>query len=52
MVAQDPLHRSERAAFPHSALASGDDAKPPQGIGMTDPRGRQPMGIEALHPNP
>ena len=52
MVAQDPLYRSERAAFPHSALASGDDAKPPQGIGMTDPRGRQPVGNEALHPNP
>jgi len=52
MVAQDPLHGSERAAFPHSALASGDDAKPPQGIGMTDPCGRQPVGNEALHPNP
>ena len=52
MVAQDPLHRSERAAFPHSAVASGDDAKPPQEMGMTDPRGRQPVGKEALHRNP
>jgi hypothetical protein len=29
MITRSPLHRSGRAAFPHPALASGDDAKSP-----------------------
>src|SRR5947208_15268231 len=33
-IARNPLHGSGRAALPHPALASGDDAKSPQGIGM------------------
>ena len=32
MVTHDPLHGSGRAALPHPALASGDDAKSPQGM--------------------
>src|SRR5258708_26993251 len=52
MVAHDPLHRSGRAAFPHPALASGDDAKPPQRIGMTDASRRQPTSNEPPHPVP
>jgi hypothetical protein len=35
MVAQIPLHRSGRAGLPHTAPASGDSAKSPQGIVMT-----------------
>ena len=42
MIAHNPLHGSGRAAFPHPALALGDDAHAPQGIGMTDGRQRQP----------
>ena len=37
-----PLHGSGQAAFPHPALALGDDAHAPQRIGMTDRRQRQP----------
>src|SRR5437660_11603020 len=33
-IARNPLHGSGRAALPHPALASGEDAKSPQGIGM------------------
>jgi hypothetical protein len=42
MVAHNPLHRSGRAAFPHPAPASGDDAKSPQGVGVADSNGWQP----------
>ena len=52
MVAHNPLHGSGRAAFPHPALASGDDAKSPQGIGVADARGRQPAVDEPPHPVP
>ena len=52
MVAHDPLHRSGRAGFPHPALALGDDAKPPQGIGVTHAGRRQPAGDEPPHPVP
>ena len=52
MVAHDPLHRSGRAVFPHPALASGDDAKSPQGIGMTDADRGQIAVDEAPHPVP
>ena len=51
-VAPDPLHRSQRAALPHWAPTSGDDAKSPQGIGMTDAGRRQPSGDEPIHPVP
>src|SRR2546426_2250238 len=52
MVAHNPLHRSGRAVFPHPALASGDDAKSPQGIGVTDARRGQPAVDESPHPSP
>src|SRR2546426_2345008 len=52
MVAHHPLHGSGRADFPHPALASGDDAKPPQRIGMTDAGRRQPAVDEPPHPVP
>src|SRR6266849_10503364 len=52
MIAQDPLHGSERAAFPHPALALGDNAHAPQRIGMTDRRQRQPASEEAPHAIP
>ena len=51
-ITRDPLHRSGRAALPHPALASGDDAKSPQGIGMTDARRGQPAVDEPAHPLP
>ena len=35
-----PPHRSQRAALPHWAPTSGDDAKSLQGIGMEDAGGR------------
>ena len=46
------LHGSGQAAFPHPALALGDDAHAPQGIGMTDRRQRQPASDEAPHSIP
>jgi hypothetical protein len=46
------LHGSGRAAFPHPAVASGDDAKAAQGIGMTHAGGRQPLVDEPIHPGP
>src|SRR5208337_3205707 len=52
MVAHDPLYGSGRAAFPHPALASGNDPKSPQGIRMTDAGRRQPTANEPLHPVP
>ncbi len=52
MVTPDPLHRSGRAAFPHPALASGDDAKTSEWIGMTDANRGQPAGNEPLHTDP
>src|SRR5436190_19892310 len=52
MVAHNPLHRSGRAGFPHPAPASGDDAKPPQGIGVADVSGRQVAVNEPPHPVP
>jgi len=51
-IADHPLHRSGRADFPHPALASGDDAKSPQGIGMTHAGRRQPAVDEPPHPVP
>ena len=52
MIAHSPLHRSGRAAFPHPAPASGDDAKAAQRIRMTHACGRQPPSAEPRHPVP
>ena len=52
MIAHNPLHRSQRAGLPHWALASGDDAKSPQGIGMSNARRGQPAPDEPPHPLP
>ena len=52
MIAYSPLHGSGRAAFPHPALASGDDAKVAQRIGVTDACGWQPAVEESIHPVP
>jgi hypothetical protein len=49
VIAHNPLHGSGVAAFPHPALALGDDAGAPQGIGMTDRRQRQPASDETPH---
>ena len=52
MVTHNPLHGSGRADFPHPALASGDDAKPPQRIGVADLGGWQVAVDESPHPVP
>jgi hypothetical protein len=52
MISQSPLHRSGRAAFPHPALASGEDAKTAQRVGMTHACGWQPPFDEPRHPGP
>jgi len=52
MIAHSPLHGSQRAGLPHWALASGDDAKSPQGIGVSNARGGQPTPDEPPHPLP
>jgi hypothetical protein len=52
MVAHNPLHRSGRAVLPHPALASGDDAKATQRIGMTYARKRQPAIEQTMHAVP
>src|SRR5712691_5642333 len=51
-IARNPLHRSGRAALPHPAPASGNDAKSPQGIGVTNARRGQPPLDEPAHPLP
>src|SRR5713101_7969737 len=51
-IARNPLHGSGRAGLPHPALASGDDAKSPQGIGVTYARRGQPPLDEPAHPLP
>jgi len=45
MIAHNPLHGSGQAGFPHPALALGDNAHAPQGIGMTDRRQRQSLDL-------
>ncbi len=50
LVTQRPPHRSERAALPHSALASGDDAKAYQRIRMTNTGRRKPPVHEGASP--
>src|SRR5262245_66150778 len=52
MVAHNPLHRSQRAELPHWALTSGDDAKAPKGMGVTNARRGQPAVEQPLHPLP
>lgn len=52
MIAHNPLHRSVRAVFPHTAPASGDDAHAPQRIGMANIGGRKPAINEPIHPLP
>ena len=52
MIAHNPLHGSQRAGLPHWALASGDNAKSPQGIGMSNARRGQPAPNEPPHPLP
>ena len=49
MVVHNPLHGSGRAAFPHPALASGDNAKALPGIRMTNAGWRDPTSSLALH---
>src|SRR5437016_10960948 len=51
-VARNPLHRSGRAALPHPAPASGDNAKSPQGIRVSDARRWEPALNEPPHPLP
>src|SRR4029453_928845 len=51
-ITEHPLHRSGRAALPHPAPTSGDDAKSAERIGMTDARRRQPTDNKPLHPRP
>src|SRR5437899_12336799 len=51
-VARNPLHRSGRAALPHPAPASGDNAKSPQGVRVSDARKWEPALNEPPHPLP
>ena len=52
MITHNPLHRSVRAAFPHTAPASGDNAHSPQRIGMAHGGGRKPAVNEPIHSFP
>ena len=52
MITHNPLHRSVRAVFPHTAPASGDDAHSPQRIGMANVGGRKPAINEPIHSFP
>src|SRR3989338_11539529 len=52
MITHNPLYRSQRAGLPHWALASGDNAKSPQGIGMANAWRGQPAPDEPPHPLP
>src|SRR6202171_6762467 len=52
MIAHTPLHGSGQAAFPHPALALGNDAHAARGIGMTERRPWQPAVDEAPHAIP
>jgi hypothetical protein len=51
-IAEHPLHRSGRAALPHPAPTSGDNAQAHEGIGMADVSRRDPRGDQGLHPTP
>src|ERR1035441_7540502 len=52
MVAHNPLHGSGRAAFPHPALALGDDAHAAQGIVVEDTNRREPALDQPPHSVP
>ena len=52
MIANDPLHRSGRAALPHPAPTLGDDAKTHERIRMADVSRWKPAGHKAPHPSP
>ena len=52
MIAHNPLHRSVRAAFPHTAPASGDDAHSPQRVGVANGSWRKPAINEPRHSFP
>ena len=52
MITHNPLHGSQRAGLPHWALALGDNAKSPQGIGMANAWRGQPAPNEPPHPLP
>src|SRR5258708_33938148 len=51
-IAPYPPHRSVRAGFPHTALASGGDAQAAQRIGMADAGRRQPAVDGPFHSFP
>ena len=51
-VTQHPLHRSVRAALPHTALALGRDEQTLVRIRVADVRGRQPAIDQARHATP
>jgi hypothetical protein len=48
-IAHDSFGRTGRAGFPHPALALGDKAHAPQGIGMTKRSQGQPASDETPH---
>ena len=52
MIAHSPLHGSQRALLTHWALASGDDAKSPQRIGVANAGRGEPPSDVALHALP
>src|SRR5215472_2380093 len=52
MVAHNPLNRSGRAELPHPALASGNDAKAVQRIGVIDAGRGQPASNQPSHAVP
>jgi hypothetical protein len=52
IIADHPLHRSGRAALPHPAPTSGDDAQAHEGIRVTDVGWRKPSLDQGLHPSP
>jgi hypothetical protein len=52
MITHNPLHRSVRAEFPHTAPTSGDDAHSLQRIGMTNSGWRKPAIKERIHSFP
>jgi hypothetical protein len=52
MITHNPLHRSVRAAFPHTAPTSGDDAHSPQRIGVANGGWRKPAINEPIHSFP
>ena len=52
MITHNPLHRSVRAEFPHTAPALGDDAHALQRIGMANGGWRKPAINEPIHSLP